>query len=232
MSIPDFIEIYPAAITAETCAAIVRQFEQSGDDRPGEVGGGIHPQLKDSRDIEISGREDWRQTENTINHAVFSALLQYTRRYPYLLIAPFMLQTADHPGAPTRRLAAEDITAMSDAQLAPLLEKLLRPGRTNLQRYTDGRGGYPYWHCEHYPRHPDAETLHRTVLWTLYLNDGFEAGETEFLYQQRRVVPRSGTLLIAPVAFTHTHRGNTPRGGDKYIATGWALFQRAEKLFG
>src|SRR5690606_344346 len=194
---------FPDTLAVDSCRAIVQQFEQSGADQPGEVGGGVHPELKDSRDIEISGREDSRAVENAINHAVFSGLLQYTRRYPHLLIAPFMLQTADQPGGATRRLGAEDIAAMPDPQLAGLVERLLRPGRTNLQRYSAGRGGYPYWHCEHYPRHADAETLHRTVLWTIYLNDGFEAGETEFLYQQRSIVPRTGTLLIAPVAFTH-----------------------------
>ena len=41
----------------------------------------------------------------------------------------------------------------------------------------------------------------------------------------------TGDLLIAPTAFTHTHRGNRPEGGDKFIATSWILFQRAETLF-
>ena len=79
---------------------------------------------------------------------------------------------------------------------------------------------------------PDAETLHRHVLWTIYLNDGFDAGETEFLFQQRKIAPRTGDLLIAPTAFTHTHRGNKPQNGDKFIATSWILFQRAETLYG
>ena len=64
------------------------------------------------------------------------------------------------------------------------------------------------------------------------LNDNFSEGETEFLYQRRRIVPKRGSLLIAPIAFTHTHRGNRPKGGDKYIATSWILFQRAERLYG
>ena len=102
----------------------------------------------------------------------------------------------------------------------------------DLQRYTADRGGYPYWHCELYPRDEQCETLHRHLLWTIYLNDGFAGGETEFLFQQRKVVPRTGDLLIAPTAFTHTHRGNRPGGGDKYIATSWILFQRAESLYG
>ena len=45
-------------------------------------------------------------------------------------------------------------------------------------------------------------------------------------------MPKAGSLLIAPAAFTHTHRGNRPVGGDKYIATSWILFQRAEQIFG
>ena len=69
------------------------------------------------------------------------------------------------------------------------------------------------------------------MLWTLYLNDGFAEGETEFLYQGRKIVPRTGSLLVAPAAFTHTHRGNRPQGGDKYIATSWVLFRRAEALY-
>ncbi|MEO6102811.1 MAG: 2OG-Fe(II) oxygenase, partial [Pseudoxanthomonas sp.] len=95
-----------------------------------------------------------------------------------------------------------------------------------------GEGGYPYWHCELYPRDARAETLHRHLLWTLYLNDDFAEGETEFLFQQRKVKPRTGSLLVAPTAFTHTHRGNRPQGGDKFIATSWILFQSADKLYG
>ena len=68
--------------------------------------------------------------------------------------------------------------------------------------------------------------------YPVYLNAVPEAGETEFYYQQRKIEPEAGSLLIAPAGFTHTHRGNTPVGGDKYIATSWVLFQRAEVLYG
>ncbi len=227
----DFIEIYDGALSRDTCAQLVAAFEASGAAVPGRVGGGVLPELKDSRDIQISGQPEWRDAENALNSAVFSGLLAYLRKYRYALIAPLMLQVAGADGKP-RRIAAEDFDAMDDAALANLVRTVLRPGAINLQRYTAGQGGYPYWHCELFPRDATAETLHRHVLWTLYLNDGFEAGETEFIYQQRKVTPRAGSLLIAPAAFTHTHRGNRPEGGDKYIATSWILFQRAETLFG
>ena len=228
----DFIEVYEQALPAAACRALIERFEASGEASPGHVGAGVMKELKDSDDIQISGREGWREAEQALNQAVFGGLLAYLRKYRYALIAPLMLQQKDPASGAMRRLAAEDFDGMPDAQLAQLVGAVLRPGAINLQRYRAGRGGYPYWHCELYPKDASAETLHRTLLWTVYLNDGFSAGETEFLYQRRAIPPRTGALLIAPTAFTHTHRGNTPIGGDKYIATSWVLFQRAEALFG
>ena len=226
----DFIEVHDDALPREHCAAIVERLRASTALQPGRTGGGVFPELKRSRDLALAGKRDWADVEAMLNQAVFAGLLAYVRRYPQALIAPLMLQVPDAAGAP-RRLQAGDITAMGDATLAPLLQACLRPGAINLQWYAADEGGYPYWHCELYPRDAQAETLHRHLLWTLYLNDGFTAGETEFLFQQRKVVPRAGRLLLAPAAFTHTHRGNRPQGGDKFIATSWILFQRAEQLY-
>lgn len=227
----DFIEVYPDALDAQTCARLIEAFEASGAAGPGRVGSGVMPELKDSLDLTISGRPEWREAEGLLNAAMLRGLLAYLRRYPHTLIAPLMLQVPGSDGTP-QRITPERMDTMDDAMLTELVRAVFRPGSINLQRYTADRGGYPYWHCELYPRDARAETLHRHLLWTIYLNDGFEEGETEFLYQSRRIAPRTGTLLIAPAAFTHTHRGNRPKGRDKYIATSWVLFQRAEALFG
>ncbi|NYZ61313.1 2OG-Fe(II) oxygenase [Luteimonas deserti] len=231
MSAADFIEVTPGALSPEACAAIVARLRGSGDLQPGQVGGGIYPELKRSRDLSINDRADWADVVQQLNVAVYGGLMAYLRKYPQVLIAPLMLQ---QPGADgqLRRLVAEDFAGMDDAHLGSLLQTCLRPGAINLQWYTGGEGGYPYWHCELFPRDGSAETLHRHLLWTIYLNDGFDAGETEFLFQHRRIAPRTGDLLIAPTAFTHTHRGNMPLHGDKFIATSWILFQRAETLYG
>jgi len=231
MAGPDFIEVYEGAMPAEACAALCAHFERSGQAVPGRVGGGLLPELKDSRDIQITGKPEWQQVETALNAAMFTGLLRYLRTYRYALLAPLMLQVPDRDTGGMKRLAADDFDAMSDAVLGALVRTALRPGAINLQRYTDGQGGYPYWHCEHYPKDAGAETLHRTLLWSIYLNDAFAEGETEFLYQQRKIVPKTGSLLIAPTAFTQTHPGNRPRGGRQYHATSWVLFQRAETLF-
>ena len=222
----DFVEVFEGALDRAACAAIVERFAAAGNAQPGRDGGGDIPELKDS--LGLSGAI---AVLADFNDAVLKGLLRYLRRYPQALISPLMLQHTSPDGA-TRRLTADDIAARDDAGLLDLVAATLRPGAINLQRYTAGRGGYPYWHCELYPRDGSAETLHRHLLWTLYLNDGFQAGETEFLFQQRKIMPKAGTLLIAPTAFTHTHRGNRPEGGDKVIATSWILFRRAEQMFG
>ena len=53
-------------------------------------------------------------------------------------------------------------------------------------------------------------------------------GFHQFLYQNRRELPRQGDVLIFPAGYTHTHRGNPPIGGDKYLITSWALIQDEE----
>lgn len=80
--------------------------------------------------------------------------------------------------------------------------------------------GYHIWHSESC----DLETCRRVLVWTLYLNDVEEGGETEFIYQHFRVKPKQGTMMIWPAAYTHTHRGNPPLQGEKYIVTGWIQF--------
>ncbi|MGH8032647.1 MAG: 2OG-Fe(II) oxygenase [Luteimonas sp.] len=227
----DFIAVYDGALPRETCMAIVERLRLSDALAPGKTGGGVFPELKHSRDLSLAGRADWADVEQALNVAVYGGLLAYLHAYPQALIAPLMLQQPDADGVP-RRLTADDIAAMDDAGLGELARVCLRPGTINLQWYRDGEGGYPYWHCELYPKDANAETLHRHLLWTMYLNDDFDDGETEFMFQQRKIAPRTGSLLIAPTAFTHTHRGNRPRGADKFIATSWILFQRADALYG
>jgi hypothetical protein len=59
------------------------------------------------------------------------------------------------------------------------------------------------------------------MAFILYLNDVEDGGETEFLYYHKRIKPKQGTLILFPAGYTHTHRGNPPLKGSKYILTGW-----------
>lgn len=78
-------------------------------------------------------------------------------------------------------------------------------------------GGFHSWHFE-----SSGEYSKRKLVVQLYMNDIDDAGETEFLYQNKRMSPKKNRLLIWPADWTHTHRGNPPIGEqDKYILTTW-----------
>ena len=85
-----------------------------------------------------------------------------------------------------------------------------------LQRTGPGEG-YHVWHCEQGGR----ASAHKHAFYIAYLNDVEDGGETEFLFQSKRVEPVKGRIVIAPASFTHLHRGNPPLKAEKYVATGW-----------
>ena len=85
-----------------------------------------------------------------------------------------------------------------------------------LLQKTEPKEGYHAFHGENL----GWNSKNRSLAWMVYLNDVEEEGETEFLYQELKLKPKKGRVVIWPGSFTHLHRGNPPRS-TKYIATGW-----------
>ena len=79
--------------------------------------------------------------------------------------------------------------------------------------------GYHIWHVEHGLQTEGASD--RAFVFTIYLNDVKEGGETEFLHFSKRVKPKKGRIVIWPASFPYVHRGNPPISGEKYILTSW-----------
>jgi len=78
--------------------------------------------------------------------------------------------------------------------------------------------GYHVWHIEH---GKGLDYGSRAFVFSIYLNDVEEGGETEFLHFSKRVKPKKGRIVIWPSAFPYLHRGNSPLSGEKYILTSW-----------
>ena len=90
---------------------------------------------------------------------------------------------------------------------------------TNLKiQKTLPKEGYHIWHIEYGPGY---ENEPRAFVYTIYLNDVEEGGETEFLHFSKRVKPKTGRIVIWPAGFPYVHRGNPPLSGEKYILTSW-----------
>ncbi|MDY6981436.1 MAG: 2OG-Fe(II) oxygenase [Pseudomonadota bacterium] len=87
-----------------------------------------------------------------------------------------------------------------------------------LQRYQPGE--YYHWHIDGGSH--DFAMRQLVALW--YLNDVDAGGETEFLYQNLKVKPETGKLVLFPPFWTHEHRACVLEQGVKYIATTWVVF--------
>lgn len=82
-------------------------------------------------------------------------------------------------------------------------------------------GEFYHWHIDG----GSHEFSQRQLVAIWYLNDvEGPGGETEFLYQQIKIKPEAGKLVLFPPFWTHEHRGATLQEGIKYIATTWVVF--------
>ena len=98
----------------------------------------------------------------------------------------------------------------------PLLRKSNYINSLTLLQKTEPTEGYHDFHVENHGWNNSS----RSIAWMVYLNNVEEGGETEWLYQKKKIKPTIGTVVIWPGGYTHYHRGNPPMS-TKYIATGW-----------
>lgn len=228
----DFITVIDDALPNGLCQRLLEAFDASPHRQPGRAGGGVDTTKKISTDLALTAHPAYDGLVREVSAVTGQHLADYFRRYHFALIAPLGLTVDPGDGRPPQALTHDNFAELGAARVPQLMQALYRLGPLQAQRYAAGVGNYAYWHCEVYPQPPHNEPLHRTLLYMYYLNDVAEGGETEFFYQQRRIQPRAGRMVIAPAYFTHTHRGCTPRSGDKTILTSWVLLQRAEALYG
>lgn len=82
-------------------------------------------------------------------------------------------------------------------------------------------GEFYHWHIDG----GSHEFSQRQLVAVWYLNDvAGPGGETEFSFQDVKIKPEAGKLLLFPPFWTHEHRGVTLKKGVKYIATTWVVF--------
>ncbi|MES3022434.1 MAG: 2OG-Fe(II) oxygenase [Pseudomonadota bacterium] len=228
----DFLEIYDNALSPAQCEMIIARFGASDKVVRGKTGQGVDTKKKDSYDITISQYPEWNDVGNIMMAAVQRHLQAYMNKYRMMLVGALSPQVA-HPatGEPVL-LTLDNFEECGTPLIGELMRTMYRAGQINVQKYLQASGGYHHWHSEIYPQNASCETLHRALLFQFYLNDVAQGGETEFYYQKRKIEARAGRLIIAPAGFTHSHKGHVARSGDKYIATSWILYQRAEVLYG
>lgn len=228
---PHLIEVIDNALDPDLCQQWLATFDSSPHQRVGKTGGGIDVDKKRSRDINLTGRPEFKSLLKPVMQATTKGIMQYVRKYPLSMISGLGLKMAHPVSGEIVSVTIDNFVEVAEPQLPMLLQRLFRIGQINAQRYEQATGGYPYVHSEVYPESGHNDALHRVLLFMFYLNDVDVGGETEFYYQQIRIAPRTGRMVIAPAYFTHSHCGHVPQSGHKYILTSWVLFSRAEQIF-
>jgi hypothetical protein len=192
----DFIAIYRDVYPEGYCQHLIKEF-----DRLVESGAGSNRQ----------------QSEGAAKH----------RKNDTQLGLNFNVHTVEgFNGTPATRIFFDGLQRCYDAyteQFSVLREGKILGTEMKMQRTSPG-GGYHIWHSEQ----GNGEHADRVLVYMLYLNtlNQEAAGETEFLYQQRRLQPVENTMVLWPATFTHAHRGNTVFGErSKYIVTGWFYYE-------
>lgn len=100
----------------------------------------------------------------------------------------------------------------------PILQEIahtLDVGMFNVGRYSNGQH-FNRIHCER-----AQGRLQRIFAFMTYLNDVESGGSTYFSHYDLKIQPQKGLTLIWPADWTHAHKGNVVRKGEKYIITGW-----------
>lgn len=82
-------------------------------------------------------------------------------------------------------------------------------------------GEFYHWHIDG----GSHEFSQRQLVAIWYLNDvPGPGGTTDFLFQDIKIKPETGKLVLFPPFWTHEHRGAVLETGVKYIATTWICF--------
>lgn len=188
----DFIGVYPKAMPDQLCDALIKNFNDA------ETMG-----MSFGRKFELPNSVEYRSAKD--DSTVFSFDMPLRNSSSNQQVSLFMQRLQDCYLDYADKFSASLGNASAHASYSFRIQK------------TEIGQGYHLWHFEASGR----DVCGRVLAWTVYLNDVDEGGETEFLYQHKRIKPEKGTVCIFPAAFTHTHRGNPPLSNTKYIVTGW-----------
>jgi len=80
-----------------------------------------------------------------------------------------------------------------------------------------GVGGHFNWHIDYIPYG------NRICNFIIYLND--HEACTEFL-NGKKIKPETGKILLFPTTWVHTHCGQPVEKGNKYIITGFVIYEK------
>jgi len=194
-----FIFIKSNSICHDLCDEIISKFEDEPDKYIGLTLGGVQKDTKDTTDFIIPNNcEEWYK----IRKCLLKVLTQNIDEYLDNLSNCENYKNTEH-------------------SFLPIDKKNVIFYNFMVQRYIKNEGRYVY-HNDSNINVEKNEYRIMTYLW--YLNDVEEGGETVF-WNDHKIKPEKGKLILFPASWTFPHCGRMPISSNKYIITGW-IYQK------
>jgi hypothetical protein len=194
----DFIGVWDNFVPKPFCEKMIEYFNKTFDNNGSYIGAEVNKDVEDI--LTMKGEEIYG---GSLNRKDLSFLINYANDELTYQIYQFLVSCVKH--------YIEEFSQLKKVSMISTDIKIQK---------TPPGGGYHLWHYEN----SVSQFSQRELTWMIYLNDIPDGeGETEFLYQRRRIKPSQGTVVIFPAGMTHVHKGNTVFTTDKYILTGWYI---------
>ena len=189
-----FIKTIPESLSKSLCYDIIDIFNKDPFKYQGVCGSGVNLKVKKTIDTQIDNNERWKRIRKTLSKELSFQLKNYFK----------------------------EIESMNPDLWKPCIENInyLRCETFQLQRYIKGEGIFNYHSDEKIDKMGDTYKS-RIVTYLWYLNDVEEGGET-IIFDNVKIKPEAGKLLLFPASWMFPHCGKMPISDDKYIITGWA----------
>ena len=190
-----FIKTIPQSLSQTLCNTIIDIYHEDPFKHHGVCGdGGVHKDVKKTIDSQIDTSERWMRIRKTLGKELNYQLKEYFK----------------------------EIEQRNETVWEPAIKNIstLHCDTFQIQRYQKGEGRFTY-HSDNDSRMVNNQIRTRIVTYLWYLNDVKEGGET-VVFDNIKIKPEAGKLLIFPASWMYPHKGNMPISNDKYIVTGWA----------
>lgn len=191
----NFIYQNEQSLCPELCKQIIDMYEIEENRYDGLTLGGVEKTIKDTTDFIIPKQnEKWCKIEKILYEELHKNVLIYLKQH-------------------NSKNYTEEFNHGHDSSL--LSHSHLEANYFMIQKYDKNKGKYIYhddFHC--------VENKYRAITFLWYLNDIHEGGETEF-WDNYKIKPTCGKLILFPSFWTYPHRGLMPISDNKYIITNW-----------
>ena len=188
----DYICEYKKSIPDILCNDIIQMFESQDNKYEGLIIGGINKNIKDTTDYVIPKNDKkWEKIEKFLYRELENKLKKYTKTH-------------------TKNEYKRGRTEYSIFGIKNIFTQ-----RFMIQKYEKNKGKYIY--------HNDfnsGDNSSRIITFLWYLNTVEEGGHTVF-WENYKIKPEQGKLLLFPSFWCYPHTGKVPLSDNKYIITGW-----------